>query len=55
MIFLAMILLGCLLGFAGAGGAGLTITLLSVGFVCRFILRLVLRWLPCHLRCFPVP
>lgn len=32
MIFLAMILLGCLLGFAGAGGAGLTITLLSVGF-----------------------
>ena len=32
MIFWAMILLGCLLGFAGAGGAGLTITLLSVGF-----------------------
>lgn len=32
MIFCAMILLGILLGFAGAGGAGLTITLLTVGF-----------------------
>ena len=32
MIFVAMILLGALLGFAGAGGAGLTITLLTVGF-----------------------
>lgn len=32
MIFIAMICLGCLLGMAGAGGAGLTITLLSVGF-----------------------
>lgn len=32
MIFAAMILLGALLGFAGAGGAGLTITLLTVGF-----------------------
>lgn len=32
MIFGAMILLGALLGFAGAGGAGLTITLLTVGF-----------------------
>lgn len=32
MIFLAMIFLGTLLGFAGAGGAGLTITMLTVGF-----------------------
>ena len=32
MIFFAMIFLGMLLGFAGAGGAGLTITLLTVGF-----------------------
>lgn len=32
MIFFTMILLGILLGFAGAGGAGLTITLLTVGF-----------------------
>lgn len=32
MIFFTMILLGMLLGFAGAGGAGLTITLLTVGF-----------------------
>lgn len=32
MIFCAMLILGILLGFAGAGGAGLTITLLSVGF-----------------------
>lgn len=32
MIFFAMLLLGALLGFAGAGGAGLTITLLTVGF-----------------------
>ena len=32
MIFAAMIFLGALLGFAGAGGAGLTITLLTVGF-----------------------
>lgn len=32
MIFAAMIILGALLGFAGAGGAGLTITLLTVGF-----------------------
>lgn len=32
MIFCAMIFLGMLLGFAGAGGAGLTITLLTVGF-----------------------
>lgn len=32
MIFCAMIILGALLGFAGAGGAGLTITLLTVGF-----------------------
>lgn len=32
MIFCAMLVLGALLGFAGAGGAGLTITLLTVGF-----------------------
>lgn len=32
MIFFGMMLLGILLGFAGAGGAGLTITLLTVGF-----------------------
>lgn len=32
MIFLAMLLLGTLIGLVGAGGAGLTITLLTVGF-----------------------
>lgn len=32
MIFCAMLILGALLGFAGAGGAGLTITMLTVGF-----------------------
>lgn len=32
MIFLGMLILGALLGFAGAGGAGLTITLLTVGY-----------------------
>lgn len=32
MIFLGMFALGALLGMAGAGGAGLTITLLTVGF-----------------------
>lgn len=32
MIFVAMILLGAVIGFVGAGGAGVTITLLTVGF-----------------------
>lgn len=32
MIFVAMILLGSVIGFVGAGGAGVTITLLTVGF-----------------------
>lgn len=32
MIFLAMIVLGVMIGFLGAGGAGVTITLLTVGF-----------------------
>ena len=32
MIFLAMLLLGGLLGLSGAGGAGVSITLLTVGF-----------------------
>ena len=32
MIFAAMLILGALLGCVGAGGAGLTITLLTVGF-----------------------
>lgn len=32
MIFAAMLFLGCLLGCVGAGGAGLTITMLAVGF-----------------------
>lgn len=32
MIFAAMLILGCLLGCVGAGGAGLTITMLAVGF-----------------------
>lgn len=32
MIFLAMLLLGVMIGFVGAGGAGVTITLLVVGF-----------------------
>ena len=32
MIFLAMLLLGMMIGFVGAGGAGVTITLLVVGF-----------------------
>ena len=32
MIFLSMLLLGTLIGFVGAGGAGVTITLLTVGF-----------------------
>lgn len=32
MIFLSMLLLGALIGFVGAGGAGVTITLLTVGF-----------------------
>lgn len=54
MIFLAMILLGCLLGFAGAGGAGLTITLLSVGFGVPIHTALGVA-LAARLRCFPVP
>lgn len=32
MIFLSMLFLGTLIGFVGAGGAGVTITLLTVGF-----------------------
>lgn len=32
MIFTAMLVLGTLIGFVGTGGAGLTITLLTVGF-----------------------
>ena len=32
MIFVAIILLGSVIGFVGAGGAGVTITLLTVGF-----------------------
>ena len=32
MIFLSMLALGALIGFVGAGGAGVTITLLNVGF-----------------------
>ena len=32
LIFAAMLLLGILLGFVGAGGAGVMITMLSVGF-----------------------
>lgn len=32
MLFLSMLMLGLLIGFVGAGGAGLTITLLTVGF-----------------------
>lgn len=32
MLFLSMLVLGLLIGFVGAGGAGLTITLLTVGF-----------------------
>ena len=32
MIFLSMLLLGTLIGFVGAGGVGVTITLLTVGF-----------------------
>ena len=32
MIFISMILLGAVIGFVGAGGAGVTITLLTVGF-----------------------
>ena len=32
MIFLAMLLMGMMIGFVGAGGAGVTITLLVVGF-----------------------
>ena len=32
MILISMLLLGALIGFVGAGGAGVTITLLTVGF-----------------------
>ena len=32
MLFFSMLLLGALIGFVGAGGAGVTITLLTVGF-----------------------
>ena len=32
LVFAAMLLLGILLGFVGAGGAGVMITMLSVGF-----------------------
>lgn len=32
MLFLSMLLLGAVIGFVGAGGAGVTITLLAVGF-----------------------
>lgn len=32
MIFLSMVLLGAVIGFVGAGGAGVTIALLTVGF-----------------------
>ena len=32
MLFISMILLGAVIGFVGAGGAGVTITLLTVGF-----------------------
>ncbi|WP_182187622.1 sulfite exporter TauE/SafE family protein [Pectinatus frisingensis] len=32
MLFIAMLLLGMTIGFVGAGGAGVTITLLTVGF-----------------------
>ncbi len=32
MIFLSMLLLGVIIGFVGAGGAGVVITLLTVGF-----------------------
>ena len=32
MIFLAMLILGVIIGFVGAGGAGVTIALLVVGF-----------------------
>ena len=32
MIFASMLILGALIGFVGAGGAGVTITLLVVGF-----------------------
>ncbi len=32
MLFVSMILLGAVIGFVGAGGAGVTITLLTVGF-----------------------
>ena len=32
MLFFSMLLLGAVIGFVGAGGAGVTITLLTVGF-----------------------
>ena len=32
MLFFSMLLLGAMIGFVGAGGAGVTITLLTVGF-----------------------
>ena len=32
MLFLAMLLLGAVIGFVGAGGAGVTIAMLVVGF-----------------------
>ena len=32
MIFFSMLILGALIGFVGAGGAGVVITLLTVGF-----------------------
>ena len=32
MIFISMLFLGALIGFVGAGGAGVTITLLTVVF-----------------------
>lgn len=31
-LFLAMLLLGCVVGFVGAGGAGVTIAMLTIGF-----------------------
>ena len=32
MLFASMLVLGALIGFVGAGGAGVTIALLTVGF-----------------------
>ena len=46
MIFVAMILLGSVIGFVGAGGAGVTITLLTVGFGVPVHTALAVAWRP---------